>query len=245
MYMFSRNDGLPDGNGRARTGRRLLAGIVLAGATGGALLLGTAAPAAASSVNWDAIAQCESGGNWHINTGNGYYGGLQFNQSTWAGNGGKTYAPRADLASRGQQIAVAEHLYARRGLGPWPVCGKKGGSTAKAKPKADSGTTKKNNSTAKKNNGTTKKNNSTAKKNNGTTKKNNGTTKKKSPGTTAPSAPATPSSTGNYTVRPGDTLSGIAVLHHVQGGWKALYERNVAVVGADPNLILPGQRLAV
>jgi LysM repeat protein len=224
MYMFSRNDGLPDGNGRARTGRRLLAGIVLAGATGGALLLGTATPAAASSVNWDAIAQCESGGNWHINTGNGYYGGLQFNQSTWAGNGGKTYAPRADLASRGQQIAVAEHLYARRGLGPWPVCGKKGGSTAKAKPKADSGTTKKNN---------------------GTTKKNNGTTKKKSSGTTAPSAPATPSSTGNYTVRPGDTLSGIAVLHHVQGGWKALYERNVAVVGADPNLILPGQRLAV
>jgi LysM repeat protein len=231
MYMLSRNHGLPDRNGRARTGRRLLAGIVLAGATGGALLLGTATPAAASSVNWDAIAQCESGGNWHINTGNGYYGGLQFNQSTWAGNGGKTYAPRADLASRAQQIAVAEHLYARRGLGPWPVCGKKGGSTAKAKPKADSGTAKKNNGTAKKNNGTTK--------------KNNGTTKKKSSGTTAPSAPATPSSTGNYTVRPGDTLSGIAVLHHVQGGWKALYERNVAVVGADPNLILPGQRLAV
>ena len=75
-----------------------------------------------STVNagmWDRIAQCESGGNWSINTGNGYYGGLQFNASTWLSNGGGQYAPRADLASREQQIAVANVLYAARGLQPW------------------------------------------------------------------------------------------------------------------------------
>ena len=80
---------------------------------------GAVPPGASSSVNWDAIAQCESGGNWSINTGNGYYGGLQFAQGTWVSSGGLAYAPRADLATREQQIAVAEHLYATSGLGPW------------------------------------------------------------------------------------------------------------------------------
>ncbi|HVV19941.1 MAG TPA: transglycosylase family protein [Pseudonocardiaceae bacterium] len=68
---------------------------------------------------WDEIAQCESGGNWHINTGNGYYGGLQFNQATWDSNGGQQYAPRADLATKAQQIAVADRVRAARGLEPW------------------------------------------------------------------------------------------------------------------------------
>ena len=85
-----------------------------------------APPAASGAVNWDAIAQCESGGNWSINTGNGYYGGLQFTQQTWEANGGLTYAPRADLASRAAQIAVAEKVYAAGGLGAWPVCGAQG-----------------------------------------------------------------------------------------------------------------------
>jgi LysM repeat protein len=74
---------------------------------------------ASGNTSWDRIAACESGGNWAINTGNGYYGGLQFTQSTWAGAGGLQYAPRADLASRDQQIAVASKL----GLNNWPVCG--------------------------------------------------------------------------------------------------------------------------
>ena len=68
---------------------------------------------------WDRIAQCESGGNWAINTGNGYYGGLQFDSQTWLGNGGGAFAPRADLASRTQQIAIANKVYAARGLAPW------------------------------------------------------------------------------------------------------------------------------
>ncbi len=67
---------------------------------------------------WDKIAACESGGNWSINTGNGYYGGLQFTQATWAGAGGLAYAPRADLATPAQQIAIASKL----ALSNWPVC---------------------------------------------------------------------------------------------------------------------------
>jgi resuscitation-promoting factor RpfB len=84
-----------------------------------------AAPPASSSsgLNWDAVANCESGGNWHINTGNGYYGGLQFSSSTWLSNGGGAYAARADLASREQQIAIATKLYNQSGAGSWPVCG--------------------------------------------------------------------------------------------------------------------------
>jgi resuscitation-promoting factor RpfB len=84
------------------------------GASGG----GAPAPSVGSGM-WDRIAQCESGGNWHANTGNGYYGGLQFAQATWAATGGLSYAPRADLASREQQIAVADVLRARAGLGQW------------------------------------------------------------------------------------------------------------------------------
>jgi uncharacterized protein YabE (DUF348 family) len=82
-----------------------------------------AAPADSSGRNWDAVAACESGGNWHINTGNGFYGGLQFDSGTWLSNGGGAYAPRADLATREQQIAIANKLADARGSSPWPVCG--------------------------------------------------------------------------------------------------------------------------
>lgn len=75
---------------------------------------------------WDRIAQCESTGNWSINTGNGYYGGLQFNQATWVSAGGLQYAPRADLATKAEQIAVANNLRSKRGLQPWECAGKLG-----------------------------------------------------------------------------------------------------------------------
>ncbi|MFF7944608.1 transglycosylase family protein [Nocardia gamkensis] len=78
------------------------------------------ASAAAASHNWDGVAQCESGGNWGINTGNGYYGGLQFSQSTWAANGGRGSAHNA---SKEEQIRVAENVLATQGPGAWPVCG--------------------------------------------------------------------------------------------------------------------------
>jgi uncharacterized protein YabE (DUF348 family) len=84
---------------------------------------GATPPANTSGRNWDAVAQCESGGNWHINTGNGFYGGLQFDYGTWQGAGGGAYADRADLASREQQIAIANKIADARGSSPWPVCG--------------------------------------------------------------------------------------------------------------------------
>lgn len=85
------------------------------------------APAVAGGSIWDRIAACESGGNWSINTGNGFYGGLQFTQSTWNGFGGQAYAARADLASRAAQIAVATKVQASQGWGAWPVCSVKAG----------------------------------------------------------------------------------------------------------------------
>lgn len=84
-----------------------------------------AAPSAmaASESAWDQVAACESGGNWSTNTGNGYYGGLQFSADSWAAGGGTQYAPTADQASKEQQIAVAENLLAAQGAGAWPNCG--------------------------------------------------------------------------------------------------------------------------
>ena len=94
-------------------------GAVLGG--GSIALAGQAA--AATDGEWDQVARCESGGNWGINTGNGYYGGVQFNAGTWASHGGNQFAPSAQLATREQQIAVAERVLATQGRGAWPVCG--------------------------------------------------------------------------------------------------------------------------
>ena len=84
------------------------------------------APASSGKVNWPAIAACESGGNWAANTGNGFYGGLQFTEQTWLANGGGRYASSANLATPAQQIAVAQNVLASQGIGAWPVCGARG-----------------------------------------------------------------------------------------------------------------------
>jgi LysM repeat protein len=197
---------------------RVAVGTVAAGAVGVASLLGTAGTAhAAPSVNWDAVAACESSGNWHINTGNGFYGGLQFTQSTWAAYGGKAYAARADLATREQQIAVAERTLAGQGIGAWPVCGKRAGSTqhyATPRQPAHRPAPK-------------------------------STPRHAAPAQTAPARPSAVPSTGTYVVQRGDNLTKIAATYHVNGGWQGLYQKNIGVVGSNPNLIFPGQRLAV
>ncbi|GAB88711.1 transglycosylase family protein [Gordonia rhizosphera] len=104
---------------------KTFAKVALTGAVlgGGAALLGTGSANAATDAEWNKVAQCESGGNWAINTGNGYQGGLQFSPSTWAGHGGTEFAPSADQATREQQIVVAERVLATQGKGAWPVCG--------------------------------------------------------------------------------------------------------------------------
>ena len=194
----------------ALAGAALLAPLGLLAATGNA--------AAADSGVWDRIAQCESGGNWHINTGNGYYGGLQFAASTWRAYGGTAYAPTADQASRDQQIAVATKVQRAQGWGAWPTCSARAGASGSAPAASAAG----------------------------------------SGAPAAKAAPSTPaqtserserssghtnrdSSRGDYTVREGDTLSGIAARHGTT--WRQLHEANTSVIGADPNLIVPGQRL--
>ncbi|MDS1114383.1 transglycosylase family protein [Gordonia westfalica] len=99
---------------------KLVARAAVVGALTAAPLGMLASNASAASGNWDAVAQCESGGDWSINTGNGYYGGLQFSQSTWEANGGSGNPANA---SREEQIRVAENVLATQGPGAWPVCG--------------------------------------------------------------------------------------------------------------------------
>jgi resuscitation-promoting factor RpfA len=106
---------------------RVVLGLTAAGVAGAVSLLGPASPAQAA-VNWDAIAKCESGGNWSINTGNGYYGGLQFSRSTWKAYGGTKYASTANKATKAEQIKIAEKVLKGQGIGAWPTCGKKAGA---------------------------------------------------------------------------------------------------------------------
>ena len=106
----------------------------VAAATGGAVVaaglsVAGAGVASAEQSVWDKVAQCESGGNWSINTGNGYYGGLQFSSSTWKAFGGTAYAATANTASKAEQIAVAQRTLAQQGPGAWPTCGQRAGLT--------------------------------------------------------------------------------------------------------------------
>ncbi|MEU1466971.1 transglycosylase family protein [Streptomyces sp. NPDC005761] len=112
-------------NGRHRRPRQAPAIIVAAGVTGSAIaipLLGAAGAHAADASTWDRVAECESGGMWSADLSNGYYGGLQFSQEVWKSYGGESYAERADLASRSQQIAVAEKVLEDQGPKAWPSC---------------------------------------------------------------------------------------------------------------------------
>jgi uncharacterized protein YabE (DUF348 family) len=108
------------------TGRLPVANVVLTPARDALLRVGakpgTEVPPVSNGTTWDALSRCEAGGNWAINSGNGFYGGVQFDQNTWERNGGLRYAQRADLASREEQIAIAEVTRARQGWGAWPVC---------------------------------------------------------------------------------------------------------------------------
>jgi uncharacterized protein YabE (DUF348 family) len=108
------------------TGKLPVANVVVAPARTAVLRVGakpgTEVPPVSNGAQWDALAQCEAGGNWAIATGNGFYGGVQFDQNTWERNGGLRYAARADLATREEQIAIAEITRARQGWGAWPVC---------------------------------------------------------------------------------------------------------------------------
>ena len=110
----------------AETGRLPVANVVVTPARDALVRVGakpgTEVPEVQNGGTWDALSRCEAGGNWAINTGNGFFGGVQFDQNTWERNGGLRYAQRADLATREEQIAIAEVTRARQGWGAWPTC---------------------------------------------------------------------------------------------------------------------------
>ncbi|MBB6435398.1 LysM peptidoglycan-binding domain-containing protein [Streptomyces candidus] len=362
------------GNGKHRRPRQAPALFVAAGVTGSAIaipLLGATSASAADANTWDRVAECESGGMWSADLGNGHYGGLQFSQEKWQRYGGLDYAPRADLASRSQQIKVAEKVFAAEGRQAWPSCavisglaadggsgsgsasGASGGvdaadpgTDASAPPKAPAGSVKRDapeGGTQSPERGTpaasagavtpteptpgtsvTPSTGPSAGTGQGTPGAGNGATagsadpsatadRSQDPGQGAsrgkhrgepapentspesgssvepgmdstagasldPSVPpgtdpsaADPSVTDGressrhasrgggkaersggapepdkpYTVRAGDNLSHIADEAKVPGGWPALYEANRSAVGADPDLIRPGQNLVL
>ncbi|MFE4050935.1 transglycosylase family protein [Streptomyces sp. YIM B13518] len=205
---------------RTRT-TALLAGAALLAPLG--LLAATGNAAAADDGVWDRIAQCESGGDWHIDTGNGYYGGLQFSAATWRAYGGTAHAPTADRATVSQQIAIATKVQRAQGWGAWPTCSARAGASGNA-PAADPVTTRRAPS------------------------RKSEPSKRAEPsepaGTSAPSGHTDRSaSRGDHTVRAGDTLSGIAARYGTS--WQRLYETNRSVIGGDPDVIVPGQRLDV
>ncbi|MEE1929422.1 transglycosylase family protein [Streptomyces sp. TRM 70351] len=187
-----------------------------AGATVGGSVAGAGSAQAASVDTWDRVADCESSGNWAINTGNGYYGGLQFKQSSWEAAGGLRYAPRADLATKDQQIATAERLLAMQGPGAWG-CADEGGLTSGG-PAASVDTQ-------------------------GAAPQPQQRAAQPQPQPQPQPAQPAHSGQGVHVVRPGDTLADIAAANGTT--WQELYAANRDVVGADPDLIFPGQRLTV
>ncbi|MFI8365095.1 transglycosylase family protein [Streptomyces sp. NPDC085612] len=232
---------LLSGKGKHRRGSKAVRIVTLAGVAGVAVaapLMAAGTASAATASEWDKVAQCESGGNWSINTGNGYYGGLQFSPSTWSSFGGKSYAPQANQASKAQQIAVAEKVLKVQGKGAWPSCGKGlsnssytgGGSTEATKPKA----TPKKTETKKTE---TKRTETKAAPKQETKRAEAPTTRSE-----RTEAPAVKTGNGSYEVKAGDTLGTIAEANGVKGGWEKLFELNKDIV-SDADLIFPGQKL--
>ncbi|GAA4787837.1 resuscitation-promoting factor protein RpfC [Streptomyces sanyensis] len=323
------------GNGRHRRPRQAPAIVVAAGVTGSAIaipLLGAGSASAADAATWDRVAECESGGNWSIDTGNGFYGGLQLSQEAWESFGGTAYAPTADLASRSQQITVAERVLDARGAGTWQACSVVAGLTddgpdsaldpglepEAAVPAAEApGTGSPKSGPVAEGPGpmpgeraaeqaAASPSPSPSVTSDGAAAPSAAPVEPSSEPSAEPSAPAEPAAgapgaegsaeghegavgsagrgkhrgapaeeagqarpdearegdghpsrgdgsvregaagaapEGSYTVQEGDSLWGIAEQGEVPGGWSALYEANEAVVGEDPDLILPGQTL--
>ncbi|MEV5184471.1 transglycosylase family protein [Streptomyces werraensis] len=306
------------GNGRHRRPRQAPALLVAAGVTGSAIaipLLGAGAASAADGETWDRVAECESGGSWSQNTGNGYYGGLQLTQDDWENYGGLEFAPSADEASRNQQITVAERILADQGVGKWRACGlltglnqdtaspnvdpgvpdgtdrddsgtggtgassgspESGDSSASPSPSAASGSSgeaksgadagasaspsasasatpegdesdKSGQSTG--SSAVTESEDSGSGRHRGPSAQEDATAGAGTPSSGRHASPSVGTPAGiaddRYTVQNGDSLASIADSLALTGGWTALYVENQQVIGDDPDLILPGQRLLV
>ncbi|MFE0451915.1 transglycosylase family protein [Streptomyces sp. NPDC058914] len=223
------------GKGKHRRPSKATRAIAVAGVATAAVaapLMAAGSASAATAAEWDTVAQCESGGNWSINTGNGYYGGLQFSASTWAAYGGMQYASTADKATKSQQIQIAEKVLAGQGKGAWPVCGKglsnaayTGGSSG-----GDSGSSSNSGAATR----------STEQQSASRSAERPAATSQKT--VTTPTGKKVKKGDGEYKVVAGDTLSTIAQEQGVKGGWEKLFQLNKDIV-EDADLIYPGQQL--
>ncbi|MCZ4607682.1 transglycosylase family protein [Streptomyces sp. Lzd4kr] len=217
------------GKGKHRRPSKAARAIAVVGVTGAAAvaapLMAAGSASAATASEWDAVAQCEAGGNWSINTGNGYYGGLQFSASTWAAYGGTQYASTADQATKAQQIAIGEKVLAGQGKGAWPNCGT-GLSSA-----AYTGSSQSTESTTR-----------SSEQQSASRSTDRPAAKKSTKTVTTPTGKKVKKGDGEYKVAKGDTLSSIAAEHDVKGGWEKLFKLNKDIV-EDANLIYPGQQL--
>ncbi|WP_065961473.1 transglycosylase family protein [Curtobacterium sp. UCD-KPL2560] len=210
--------------------RTIVGGLAFAGIAATGVGLAAAPANAASGSTWDALAQCESGGNWAINTGNGYYGGLQFNLRTWQANGG---AGNPASASREAQIAVAERVLASQGWGAWPACSAKLGlsGTAGAAPQAAAPAAPQQAAPKQAAPKATPQRTAPS------------TPVQAAPKATAPSKPAAvPTSGKTYVIQSGDTLDSIATKLGIDGGYQKLWAANTSTID-DANLIYAGQEL--
>ena len=205
-----------------------------AGGAGIALpLLGAGNAQAAPVSTWDKVAQCESGGDWSINTGNGYSGGLQFDSQTWQAHGGTKYAPSAGEATKEQQIKIAEKVLAEQGPSAWPNCGPKAGlSQNSGAPQFSSDKSSEQQSQQQ-----------SQQQSDAKPQQQEKPQQQKS----EPKQDYTPQNAGttSYKVVTGDTLGKIADAKGVQGGWQKLYQDNKQTIGKDANVIFPGQQLDV
>ena len=196
------------------------AAVSIAGVALSASAANAAVPTTAPASTWDSLAQCESGGNWATNTGNGYAGGLQFSASTWAAHGG-TGSPAN--ASRAQQIAVAEKVQASQGWGAWPACAAKLGLRGGAAAPQSAATAQRPAAVPVAAQAPARYVPKTA--------------------VQAPRHVAPVSVSGQtYTIRSGETLSTIAGKLNIAGGWHALADANTATI-SNPHLVFPGQVL--
>jgi len=238
--------------------RTLALRTVTAGVVIGVPILGLATPAsAAPDSTWDAVAQCESTGNWSINTGNGYSGGLQFDQSTWDAYGGQAYAGSAAQASKSEQIAVAERTLAGQGWGSWPVCSQQAGATGQGVTLRDGNTASSDESSSNSSSSdeatsddssSDQASSDNSSSNSDEATSDDSSSDNSSSDETSSDAPAAPvssdSAAGSYTVQSGDTLFKIAKAQGVSGGWKALAEANADTI-ANPDVIYPGQVISL
>ena len=196
--------------------RKAITAMAAAGGLAAVALASATSADAASEAQWDALAKCESGGNWHINTGNGFYGGLQFSAGTWRAYGGSAFARTADKATREQQITVAAKVAAAQGWGAWPSCSYRAGIRGSSPTAPDFS-----------NRGNVAASRSTV----------------RTP-IASPTNPAKGGAVGKgkHVVRSGETLSSIATANHVKGGWQKLFAANRNVL-KSPNVIHVGQVL--